>query len=86
LIAEAQEEPVGSRTGAVACRRANLLPSLSVDGASLASPSLRFQSPPHRTGQADLPHPAHPWASSSEVMVPFGRCALSRATGPASTW
>jgi hypothetical protein len=50
---------VGSRVGAVVYRRAHLLPSLSVDGASLASPSLRFRPPPHRTGQADFPHPAH---------------------------
>ena len=50
---------VGSRVGAVMFRRAHLLPSLSVDGASLAAPSLRLRPPPHRTGQADFPHPAH---------------------------
>jgi hypothetical protein len=37
---------------------AHLLPSLSFDGASLASPSLRLRPPPPRTGQAGLPHPA----------------------------
>src|SRR5437762_3580596 len=50
---------VGSRVGAVMYRRAHLLPSLSVDGASLATPSFRLRPPPHRTGQADFPHPAH---------------------------
>ena len=50
---------VGSGTGAVVSRRAQLFPSLSVDGASLAAPSLRLRPPPHRTGQADFPHPAH---------------------------
>src|SRR3569832_893657 len=47
---------VGSRAGAVMCRRTHLLPSLSVDGASLVSPSPRFQPPPRRTQRADLPH------------------------------
>jgi hypothetical protein len=50
---------VGSRVGAVVSRRAQLLPSLSVDGASLATPSLRLRPPPHRTGRAGFPHPAH---------------------------
>jgi hypothetical protein len=27
--------------------------------ARLGLPSLRFRPPPHRTGQADFPHPAH---------------------------
>lgn len=34
------------------------MPSLSADGASLASPSLRLRPPPHRTGQAGFLHPA----------------------------
>ena len=34
---------VGSRVGAVVYRRAHLFPSLSVDGASLATPSLRLR-------------------------------------------
>jgi hypothetical protein len=34
---------VGSRVGAVVFRRAHLFPSLSVDGASLATPSLRLR-------------------------------------------
>jgi hypothetical protein len=50
---------VGSGTDAVVFRSAHLFPPLSVGGASLASPSLRFRFPPHRTGQADFPHPAH---------------------------
>ena len=50
---------VGSGAGAVVYRRAYLFPSLSVDGASRAAPSLRLRPPPHRTGRADFPHPAH---------------------------
>jgi hypothetical protein len=37
---------------------AYLLPTLSSVGASLAPPCFRFQTPAHRTGRADLPHPA----------------------------
>ena len=62
---------VGSRVGAVVYRRAHLLPSLSVDGASLATPSLRLRPPPHRTGQADFPHPAR-----REGVIPRGYASV----------
>jgi hypothetical protein len=70
---------VGSRVVAVVYRRAHLLPSLSVEGASLASPSLRLRPPPHRTGQADSRIQLTAKASSIQVMDPFGRCALWRS-------
>ena len=70
---------VGSGAGAVVYRGAQLFPSLSVDGASLASPSLRLRRPPHRTGQADFPHPAHREGVIPRGYVSLGWCALSRS-------
>src|SRR6516162_6181741 len=49
---------VESECGAVAVGRTYLLPPLSSGGASLGRPWLPFPYPAHRTGHADLPHPA----------------------------
>src|SRR6516225_3271178 len=49
---------VESECGAVALGRPYLLPPLSSGGASLGRPWLPFPHPAHRTGHADLPHPA----------------------------
>jgi hypothetical protein len=42
----------------VALGLAYLFPTLSSGGASIACPLLPVPHPPHRTGHADLPHPA----------------------------
>jgi hypothetical protein len=51
--------PVGSGTGAVVCRTPLGCVRRFRLRARLGVPSLRLRPPPHRTGQADFPHPAH---------------------------
>jgi hypothetical protein len=50
---------VGSGTGAVVCRMPLGCVRRFQLRARLGVPSLRLRPPPHRTGQADFPHPAH---------------------------
>jgi hypothetical protein len=50
---------VGSGTGAVVCRMPLGCVRRFRLRARLEVPSLRLRPPPHRTGQADFPHPAH---------------------------
>jgi hypothetical protein len=50
---------VGSGAGAVVCRMSLGCVRRFRLRARLGVPSLRFRPPPHRTGQADFPHPAH---------------------------
>ena len=67
-----------------------LFPALSSAGTSIASPCFRLQSPAHRTGRADFPHPA--LARTSGVTSSFviwtqgylGRCRWT-ATKPLTT-
>jgi hypothetical protein len=49
---------VGSGTGAVVCRMPLGWVRRFQLRARLGVPSLRLRPPPHRTGQADFPHPA----------------------------